>query len=162
MRPEPVKNILDYVFKAPEPQVRTFSETMRTPVKAAEKNDPMADAKSGKTAHVTAIALLTQRSGNVVIEHGAADHGDYVWHFQPFERHQWSTSIDRVITAIARTMNTVIPQRIRVDIFEPYLDWDVKSITFRAYGLRECWNVQDKDVTRLTLQLFTVLNALIK
>lgn len=156
--PEQAKNILDYLFKAPEPQVRTFSETMRTP---APKTDAMADAKSGKMLGVRAAVLKTQRSGNVVIEYGW-DGDDHVWHLQPAERRHWSVSTDRVIVAIARTMNTVIPQRIKVNIFEPYLDWDVKSITFKAHDLHSCWNVKEQDLARLAVQLFTVLNPLIK
>jgi len=158
-----VKNILDDVFKKPEPEVRYFSEVMRTPVSSGAKKvrkSWAAQAASGKTDSIKAAVFTRQISGGVAIDHGF-DGSDYVWHIEPGPRRQWKVTMDRVIYAIAKTMHGVIPDNVKVNIFKPYLDWEVKVVTFKAHGLGDCWNVTPKDITDLTLRLFEVLNPLV-
>lgn len=168
---EQVKGILDFLFRAPEQEVRTFSELMRTPTSRQVDALPGADglhdpsevqgAVTSMPNKVRSAVYQRQASVGVVIEHGW--HGaDYVWHIEPDRRRSWTVTTDRVIVAIARTINTVVPHHVGVDIFMPYADWDRKIITFKAYELGECWNVADSDLKRLVTHLFTVLSSLIK
>ena len=97
----------------------------------------------------------------MIIEHGwHAD--DYVWHIEPAPKRAFSVSMDRVLFAITRTFNTVIPSNIKVDVMLPFADWDRKIITFKAFALDQCWNVSESDINRLVVHVFKVLNTLIK
>jgi len=159
-----IQSVLDHLWATPEPEVRTFSEAMRTP--SAKANDGRPDQfenelMANETAKVRSAVYVKQQSGGVIIEHGwHAD--DYVWHIEPAPKRAFSVSMDRVLFAITRTFNTVIPSNIKVDVMLPFADWDRKIITFKAYGLDQCWNVSDSDLNRLVVVVFKVLNTLIK
>lgn len=156
-----MKNILDDVFKRPEPEVRKFSELMRTPVEAAPTGLSGVDwAKRGGTERIAAFVPQTQQSGGILIQHGW-NGTDYVWNIEPAPRRRWKVSLDRVIYAVAKTMNQTVPPNVRVNIFRPARDWEVKILTFRAYGLGECWNVRKRDVEEMTIRVFSVLNPLV-
>lgn len=152
------QNILDQVFSTPEEEVQTFMDVIKESV---EEADAMREVVDGKKADIKAAELRTQQSGYIQITHGW--HGeDYVWHICPFEKRKpWKASIERVCYATAQVMNEVIPQEIEVKMWLPYADWDIKEITFKAIGIAECWNVQEKDLRRMTLRLFEVLNTLL-
>lgn len=157
------ESILDQVFSTPEEEVKTFMEVIKESVSEHDDNasgDGLEEIINGKVAQINPADLLTQQSGWVQIGHGW--HGeDYVWHICPSHaKKSWACENDTVCFAVAKTMNTVIPQDIEVKIWLPYSDWDVKEITFKAIDLKSCWNVTDKEIRKMTIKLFEVLNAL--
>ena len=158
-----IQSVLDHLWATPEPEVRTFSEAMRTPIAKADdgRPDQFGLELAKETAKFRSAVYVTQQSGGVIIEHGwHAD--DYVWHIEPAPKRAFSVSMDRVLFAITRTFNTVIPSNIKVDVMLPFADWDRKIITFKAFALDQCWNVSESDINRLVVHVFKVLNTLIK
>lgn len=157
------KTILDDVFSRPEKEV-TYFVGMLAANAAAEapkdkKGKTIAD-KLGSEARMVAATFSTQIAGNVQIQHGW-NGDDYVWHIEPVNRRKWKSSADRAIYATAKAMHGVIPDHVFVRIFRPQSDWEIKVFTFKAEGLKQCWNVSQEDLARLNLNLFKVLNALI-
>lgn len=159
-------NLLDDIFNTSEEQVETFIDVMDDAIK--ERGDEFkvdkSDAKrikSGKPDGVSVPNLLEQISGFISITHGW-DKDDYVWHMVPVRATRtWKVSLPRVLYAIIKTMNETIPQNVKVDIFPPYSDWDIKEITFKAYGLNYVWQIGKKEISSLNLKLFEVLNTLL-
>ena len=116
---------------------------------------------SGKTDTVKAPVLIDQISGKIRIQHGS-DSDDYVWHISTTDyRIKWKVSEERLIYALAKTMNEVIPPRIKVNIWRPMSDWDIQEYTFKAFDLQNEWSVTRKDIEKLTVKLFEVLNTLV-
>jgi hypothetical protein len=152
------KNLLDDIFNTPEEQVETFMEAIKSLV--ADPGD-YSRVVSGAVDQVSAPELVDQQSGYIRISHG--HHGeDYVWHISAFHpKKPWRVSIDRVVYAIAKVMNGVIPQTIEVRIFLPMADWDLQEITFKAMGLSVAWNVNGTSIAKMNLKLFEVLNTLV-
>ncbi len=159
------KNLYSDIFNAPEEDVKTFAEVMKIHNKEKPKdldiNQSGFDAvMSGKTEKVAVPEFIKQESGMMFFEHGWIQE-DYVWHLQPRGGKDWRVSSDRVIFAIAKTMDTVIPRSLSVNIYPPYEDWDIKAYTAKVLGLRAAWNVPPSDIKRLTEKLFNVLNTLV-
>jgi hypothetical protein len=159
-----VKNLLDDVFTRPEKDVTYFVGVMAANSQAAKMPGKSQSFKqklqSGEPEKMRAAVFSTQQAGNVVIQHGW-DYEDYVWHIEPAARRKWATSVDRAIYATAKAMKDVVPDNVFVRIFRPYADWEIKVFTFKAIGLKQCWNVTPSDIERLNLNLFKVLNALV-
>jgi hypothetical protein len=158
------KNLLDDVFKRPEKEVKYFVGVMAAgaddDVIPGAKKSAMDRIKSGKPEKIISFQLATQIAGGVSMNHGWVDE-DYVWHIEPAPRRKWASSVDRAIYATAKTMKDVVPDDVLVKIFRPVASWEVKVFTFKAIGLKRCWNVTESDIKRLNEKLFTVLNTLI-
>lgn len=161
------KSVLDDVFHRPEKEVKRFVGILSADVEEhIDKSRPGAPSsfkeklQTGEPEKMAIARLLTQQAGAVIMQHGW-DHEDYVWHVEPAPRKRWASSEDRAIYAMAKTMKDFVPDHIYVKIFRPVASWEVKVFTFKALGLKRCWNVQQDDINRLNAKLFTVLNALI-
>jgi len=159
-------NLLDDIFNTPEKDVETFMDIMDGAIQESgselrpEKTD-ISRIRKGKAEAVSAPRFVEQTSGWVTISHGW-DGADYVWHIAPARTSKtWKVSLQRVLYAIIKTMNDTIPQSVKVDIFPPYSDWDIKEITFKAYGLDYTWQIGKKELNALNLKLFEVLNTLL-
>ena len=158
--------VLDSIFEevvsgataASEDDVTFFSGAVAS---SDEHSRGLKEIKEGGASSVIASdSLITERLGRVEIQHGWVAQ-DYVWHFTPYSSSGgWSVSADRVLYAIAQTMNKVIPKTVQVDIFKPMLDWEIKAITFKAKDIRTAWNVNEADLRSLTNTLFSVLTNL--
>lgn len=149
------KNILDDVFNTPDEQIETFMDVLKS-------NNVVADNRfSGTPDQIEAPELIDQTSGFIRIQHGY--HGeDYVWHISAFHRQkQFKVSIERVCYAIAKVMNTVIPQTTEVKMWLPMKDWEIDEITFKAMGLKSAWNITAQNLNKLTAEVFVVLNTLV-
>lgn len=159
-----VKSVLDDVFARPEKEVKYFVGVMAAPVedmtKLGAKGTDIERITSGQPEKVRAAVFAQQVSANVQIEHGW-DGDDYVWHIEPAQRRKWASSVDRAIYATAKVMSGVIPDTVKVNIHKPYLDWEIKVFTFKALGLKRCWNVSKADIDVMNLRLFKVLNTLV-
>ncbi|HKU53261.1 MAG TPA: hypothetical protein VJQ25_12375, partial [Nitrospira sp.] len=86
----------------------------------------------------------------------------YVWHIEPANiRKPWKVTDDRVMFAVAKAMNAVLPKRVMVDIWKPQRDWEIKTFTFKAQDLKHEWSIQEEDLKKLTQALFSVLTPMV-
>ena len=156
------KTIWEDVFGTPEDQVETFLDVIKDKggVVDPEASD-FSRIVNGVADRIEAPNLVDQTSGFVRIQHGW--HGkDYVWHISPIKsRRSWRVSVDRVIYATAKMMSGSIPDDIEVKIWKPYLEWEVKEITFKAIGLKDRWAFSQSVMDKMHLKLFEVLNTLL-
>lgn len=153
------KNILDDVFNTTEEDVETFVEAIGPLI--GESDDYSRRVASGKPEQVQAPQLVEQTSGFIRIQHGW-DGSNYVWHISAWHHQRpFKASIERVMYAIAKIMNAVIPQSVEVKIWPPYQDWDIQEITFKAMDLDDHWSITKKSLDEMNLKLFEVLNTLV-
>lgn len=148
-------NLYADIFKAKEEDVKTFADVIKVERASSENPLGLSDREL-----VKAPEFVKQESGFLTIEHGW-HHEDYVWHVSVKKPKTWKVSTERVIYAFAKTMDAFIPKQIRVDIFPPFTDWDIKDYTAKAVGLRAAWNVPPENIEKMTINLFTVLNTLV-
>lgn len=162
------RNIYSLIFKAKEVDVRTFADIMR---KELKKDAPKApdgvvagafdEVTKGDPYKIKTPEFTRQINGNVQIEHGW-HHDDYVWHIgTTHTRKVWKVSQDRLVYAVASVLDTAIPRTIKVNIFPPIADWEVKEYTVKALELQSAWNVPASAITGVTETLFKVLNTLV-
>jgi hypothetical protein len=99
--------------------------------------------------------------GKIVISHGW-DNDDYVWHIStnntklPFkvpEKH--------LIMYVIQVFQSVIPDTCKVDIWTPDRTWDLKMYTFKAWKLRDYWQITPEILDTLLKKLFATANALV-
>jgi hypothetical protein len=152
-----MSKILDDIFNAPEEQVETFMEAIKPSVVSPEFSRMAQD----RPDQISIPELAEQVSGLIRIQYGY--HGeDFVWHIcAPHPPRPFKVSDDRVIYAIAKTMNAVIPNTVEVKIWLPMSDWEVREFTFKAMNLKACWNISGKELEQLNIKLFEVLNTLV-
>jgi hypothetical protein len=155
-------NILDDVFSTSEKDVGTFMDAIKEAIAKDVDESDLERIKSGKPQGIKAPENLTEQvSGFIRIFRGWHEN-DYVWHISPaHSKRSWRVSIERVIYAIAKTMNETIPSRVEVKIWKPYADWDIKDITFKAINVRSEWSLSDEDMNTITIRLFEILNTLV-
>lgn len=151
-------NLLEEVFKTPEEDVETFAEAIDSAVLL--KNSEFDRIQNSDGERFEQQRLVEQISGKVKIQHGPIL-SDYVWHISTTSHKiDFRASDERLLFAIARVMNNYVPQTIPVNIFLPQADWDIKEYTFKAIGLVGLWSFQQKEIDKMNLELFNVLNAL--
>lgn len=159
---EAAEKLLDDIFETPEENIDLFVGVLKDKEMLVDpEDDGVTRMTEGRPDQVAPPLLKDQIAGGVRIQHGW--HGDdYVWHIGPNDaRRSWKVSNDRVAYAIAKCMNEDIPESIEVKIWLPYLDWEIKEITFKAINLKDEWSISDSIIEQMTLRLFGVLNALI-
>lgn len=160
------KALLREIYDTPKEDVEQFFEAISQNV--SEDLFPGAPKESsrklisGKPDAVKGPKNLSQEvSGFVRIWSGWHDDA-FVWHIEPAQiRRPWKVSDERVMYAVAQTMNKVIPKRIKVDIWKPQRDWEIKTFTFKAQEIRLEWSIQEEDLQRLTRLLFEVLAPMV-
>jgi hypothetical protein len=161
--------VLDKIFEdifigaaaAAEEEVTFFSGAVAKVLNVETAGEALTQLSSTKPGRVSpSDALITERRGRVEIQYGWVE-SDYVWHFTPTTNSGgWGVSADRVLYLIAQTMNAVIPKTVKVDVFKPMLEWEIKAISFKALNLKMTWNVSEEDIKSLTDTLFDVLSKL--
>lgn len=150
------KNLLDEVFNTPEEDVSTFADVLKENQVGLDWGE-----KDAEAFRVEAPQLVAQISGLIQITHGW-DKDTFVLHIEPYHpRRPWAVSENRVMFAIARTMNKYIPSEVKVDMYPPMQDWEIKAYTFKAIDLKKAWNFQESDTEKIVHDLFEVLNALV-
>jgi len=159
------KNLYADIFSAPEEDVRTFAEVMKLHNKEKPKGISVSqsgfdEVMRGKVERVSVPVFTKQESNTLSFEHGWSGE-DYVWHMQPRSGRGWKVTDERVIFAVMKTVDTVIPRTMHVNIYPPNLDWDIKAYTVKVLDLRVAWNVPEADLKRLTEKLFDVLSTLV-
>jgi hypothetical protein len=160
------KALLREIYDTPKEDVEQFFEAISQNV--SEELFPGAPKESsrklisGKPDAVKGPKNLSQEvSGFVRIWSGWHDDA-FVWHIEPAQiRRPWKVSDQHVMYAVAQTMNKVIPKRIKVDIWKPQRDWEIKTFTFKAQEIRLEWSIQEEDLQRLTRLLFEVLAPMV-
>jgi hypothetical protein len=98
--------------------------------------------------------------GNIVISSGW-DGDEFVWHMSTIH-HKISFKISerQLLQEIISLMNKVVPSTCKVDVFTPYMDWDIRMYTFKAHDLKNYWQVSDEVLDDLLKKLFIKLNTL--
>ena len=103
--------------------------------------------------------LKEAKDRNIMITFGW-DGNDYVWHIgTTHHRVRFSVTEEQMLYTIIKSMNKVIPKTCKVDIFLPSKDWDLKIYTFKAWGLRECWQITEELLNNLLRDLLSQLNS---
>lgn len=159
-------DMLRQIYDAPKADVESFFDAVSQ--HAAEDLFPGAPKEtsrkliSGKPDAVKGPKNLTEYiSGYVRIWTGWHDDA-FVWHLEPAQiRRPWKAPEERILYAVAKTMNEYLPKRILVDIFLPPRDWEIKTFTFKALGLKDEWSIQEEDLKKLTKSLFDVLTPMV-
>lgn len=160
------KAIMREIFDTPKEDVDQFfdaiSENVSEELFPGAPKDSSRKLISGKPDVVKGPKNLTQEvSGFIRIWSGWHDDA-YVWHIEPAQiRRPWKVPDKRVMYAVAKTMNEVLPKRVTVDIWTPQRDWEIRTFTFKAQGVRHEWSIQEEDLQRLTRSLFEVLTPLV-
>jgi len=150
-------NRLEDIWNTPEEDVETFMEAIKPIIGDSPDYNRIV---SGKPDEIQAPELTEQISGDIRIQHGW--HGqDYVWHIAANPKKPFRVSDERVIYATAKIMNDTIPQDVRVNIWLPFQDWDIREFTFKAFGLEEKWSITEKALEKLVANLFEALNTLV-
>jgi len=158
-------DVLQAVFGSDDSDMETFFDALQGAMgqdSLVPEVNSLRKIISGKPDRVTAQKKLTEEvSGFIRIFKGW--HGDaYVWHIEPAAiRRSWKVPYERVLFAIAQTMNKVIPTNVEVKIWLPRNDWELKTITFKAMRLKDEWSVGEGDLEKLSASLFEVLNPLV-
>lgn len=158
---------LEALFETDPGQVQTFVDVLVDKIGGDYTDHPhdgefVRKLVSGQPDEVKAPKLLTEQiSGFVRIFHGWHDE-DYVWHIEHASiRRPWKVSIDVIVYLIAKTMQDLLPD-IEASIWLPQLDWELKSVTFKALGVRGEWSFNEEDVTKINAKLFEILQPLIR
>ncbi len=158
------KNILDDIFGAEEEDVGTFAETILGQEVSGDSGALGSHASDFNSKQPTPIESFTpklSRNGYIEMSHGYYD-GAYVWHIKPWHpKKQYRVTIKRVLYAITKTMNEVIPSHVQVDVFMPNHKWEIPEISFKANKLMDQWSIKDKDIKDLNEKIFEVLNELV-
>lgn len=155
------KSILERVIETPEKDVETFAEAISDAIQTGDPSDDEVkkigsqDPKKIKTPTFTII-----QQGPIFIEHGWDDL-DYVWHIQSHPKKPFRVSEFKLLYAIAQVMNPMIPENVEVKIWRPYADWEIQEYTFKAIGLREAWQFDEKLIPKTNNQLLDVLCSLV-
>lgn len=162
------RNLYSAIFKTKELDVRTFADVMRRELSKEGVKKPKGvagaafdEVAKGDAKKVATPKFTTQSSGFIQIEHGWHQ-DDYIWHIGTnHPRKDWKVTQDRLVYAIAATLDTIIPKNTKVNIHPPVVDWEIKEYTVKALDLKSVWNISNDDISRLTEKLFKVLNALV-
>lgn len=116
---------------------------------------------SGEPIRYQTPAYSTDEDNWIECVHGYSG-DDYLWHISPRRaRKQWKVSSDLVITHLAYVMSHFIPSSVEVKIWAPYMDWDIKEITFRAVGLKDSWAFDENKLPDVVQALLKKGNELV-
>jgi hypothetical protein len=154
---------LESFFKTTDEDVETFLDVLKghmgTP--GGQGLDITRKLMAGKPDKVSAPnRLKSSLSGFVRLFHGWHN-DDYVWHIEHASiRRPWKIPLDRVIYIIAKTMHSCLPD-IEVTIWPPQLDWELKTITFKALNLRQEWSFNEDIIEQINNRLFEALNKVV-
>ncbi len=85
---------------------------------------------------------------------------DFIWHITPKTKNI-TFNDSQLIYVTAMVLNKTIPTHIKVNIFLPEANWDIRPYTFKAEGLVSLWSFSDDMVNRINKELIVQLDALI-
>lgn len=151
---------LESFFKASEDDVGTFVDVIKE-----EGGDHLVAGSrkiaAGKPDQVRAPKRFRESlSGFIRIFHGWHDM-DYVWHIEHAAiRRSWKVSTNRVIYIIAKIMHDSLPD-IEAKIWPPQLNWELKTITFKALNLKGEWSFSEDIIEKINRDLFDTLNKVV-
>lgn len=101
------------------------------------------------------VNLKTITGKLAVIEYGIVDN-DYVIHITPTHPKYNLGHLQLYNEALKEAvivLNQVIPQTLRVDIFHPQPDWEIKAISFVVRGGAQSWNFDVSSVESVIEQI---------
>lgn len=148
------KKYLDIVNGTSEEELDSFVDTFETP-EAMDGFDPNAET-GGMTPE-----LKEETVGKIKINHGP--HGDdYVWHISPHHpKSNFTQPADNIFRLCATIFKSLIPESIKVDVFPPKQDWEIKEWTFKAHGLMDCWQITQNEINKTNTELARVLSLVV-
>ena len=154
---------LESFFNASDNDVATFVDVLKQHMGEDKDREVSFSRKmiSGKPDQVSVPRRFQQSlSGFIRIHHGWHN-TDYVWHVEHAAiRRPWKVSVDRVIYIIAKTMHESLPD-IEATIWPPQMDWELKTITFKALGLSNEWSFSEDVIEKINNKLFEALNMVV-
>jgi len=84
---------------------------------------------------------------------------DFVWHVAPHPKKFWKVDAPRLVLAVAQIMSKPL-LKSTVDIWRPIPNM-VPEYTFRAYGVRKKWALDEEKIYEAIEELLTELNNLV-
>jgi hypothetical protein len=159
-------NVVKDILHTSEEDVDTFASVIEGTMDGSDnpviEKDVIRKLVSGQPDRVTGPKDLTESvSGFIRIFHGWHDN-HYVWHIEHAAiRRPWKVSSDRVLYAIAKVSSAHIPERIEVQMWNPSVDWELKTYTMKAMNLRSDWSFREESISDLNKHLFEALNTLV-
>lgn len=144
-------SLLDQIFSAKEEDVKTFSDVF--------KKEAITEQETFRLKKTAEMKVESQKY--VTINHGNHEN-NYVWHIRPtFQKKPWAVPTERVLYAIGKVLNEYLPHDIIIDLHLPASEWGIEEFTVRANDALTHWVVTEETLTKVTGQLFEVLNTLV-
>jgi hypothetical protein len=154
---------LDSIFK--NVSTEEFVEALKNiPDIVFESDDSVALARKlakGEPDEIIVPRPLAQEVSKFIrIIHGWHN-SDYVWHVEPASiRRPWRVEEDDVVYRVARIMHDNLPD-IEGKFWFPEMNWELRTITFKAFGLKEHWGFQESRIPIINARLFENLNMVV-
>ena len=156
---------LSSFFNHSQQDAQTFCDALKgsfqdTPDASTEPNH-VRSIVADSPDKVKAPARLAEHLSGFIRIFCGQHRSDYVWHIEHAAiRRPWKVSNERVIYTIAKIMHESLPD-IEAKIWPPQVDWELRTITFKAMGLADTWSFHPSDVEKINQKLFTALNPLV-
>ena len=85
----------------------------------------------------------------VDMEHGTNSDGDYIWHFMPKHHSRaFPEDLSQVFQILVSYLGKIIPEAIKVDVYPPPKDWEVKLLTVVARKIKKNWTYDYDDMKK--------------
>ncbi len=131
-------------------------------VQSYEKQRNLLTNSPEKMGVANSIGIIIKEShGMVDIEHGANVDGDYIWHFMP--KHHSKTfpeDLSKVYQVLVTYLNKIIPESIKVDVYPPPKDWEIRLLTVVARKIKKSWTYDYDDMKKYLPIIGTKLTEL--
>ena len=109
------------------------------------------DSMEPMAALVKRVEMKSQKNNLVLLEYGIVDK-DYVLHITPVHPKRNLTDMTKLRAAIDQviiSLNKIIPFNIRVEIFLPRDDWEIKVLSFVVREGAQSWNLNPTELDTL-------------
>jgi len=159
------RSLLEDILSTPDEDIETFMEAISPIINSNENVSQKAvdvlSSFENKVESVKGPDYMTQQIENVVIIRGWIN-SDYVWHFKTArDKKPFSSGDYRVCYAVSKVLNEYLPTKCEVKIWLPYSTWNIFEYTYRAYGLADFWQINDRVLELISMKMFEVLNPLV-
>jgi hypothetical protein len=155
---------LSSFFYSSQEEAQTFCDALKGTVQESAHSETPQIARqivSENPDKVKAPQRLAEHLSGFIRIFCGQHRSDYVWHIEHAAiRRPWKVSNERVIYIIAKIMHESLPD-IEAKIWPPQVDWELRTITFKAIGLADVWSFHQSDVEKINQKLFTALNPLV-
>jgi len=93
--------------------------------------------------------VIKESHGMVDMEHGSNTDGDYIWHFMPkHHSHKFPDDLSKIYQVLVTYLNKIIPEDVKVDVYPPLKDWEIKLVTVVARKIKKKWTYDYDDMKK--------------